>query len=250
MSSTTDFTKMTLEELTPIVSMRPGKEYSASELRQARAVFMALLHGETITPLSDAEGVADQPSACPPDDCLCDSDKAETLLAEESTPQEASPLPDGEADVPSPEYAAPEETEEEFILRTDSRLARVLYILYAYLVVPLLALEGLALLIFTVLTIVAIPNIPHLVIPVGCSVFYTMAVTIAWHQLLHRTRAGLYMNRTLIIVSVLRGLSMMIHWGNTLTGILFIAFFFLFLIFFMGYDNTFIIKSPKKRRGR
>lgn len=250
MSNTTDFTKMTLEELTPIVSMRPGKEYSTQELRQARAVFMALLNGETIVPLPDADEAENQPSECSPDDCQCDSSEAEMPLPEETTLPEAPKLPDGKDDVLSPENAVPEETEEEFILRTDSRLARTLYILYAYLVVPLLALEGLALLIFTVLTIVAIPNIPYLLIPVGGSVFYTMAVTIAWHQLLHRTRAGLYMNRTLILVSILRGLSMIIHWGNILTGILFIALFFLFLIFFMGYDNTFIIKSPKKRRGR
>ncbi len=312
MSKSTDFSSMTLEELTPIVSMRPGKEYTREQLREARSAFMAKLassDGTDCLPTEDcsvenqayeipeAPSVPDIPevtTGCEApftdtvspeteDSVATTEDMTIPVFEEASAPKQETPA---EAPVPSPasdhvassavpftptenivdtstttaEAAAdapedvaeefPEEFEEEFILKTESRLARFLYIFYAYFTVPLLAAEALIFLLTSVATAVAVPNIPYLLLHIFCAALYTMAVALAWHQLLHRTKFGLLLNRALIVVCILRGISMLFLGETILSGILFIALSLLFLVFFLGYDSTFTIKSPKKQHVR
>ncbi len=314
MSKSTDFSSMTLEELTPIVSMRPGKEYSREELRDARAAFMAALEksdasaaaptafapAETPTPAgadnvpaetvdaftspayetsempadvpTEAESAVFQPADIPaeaeevavpteePENAEvpteADSAVSDTLqyvqfgVVPIQTPDETELPTTVEAPTESDSIEEASADEEEFILRAESRLARFLYILYAYLLVPLLAAESLVLLLASVATAVAVPHIPYLLLYIFCAVLYTMAVTLAWHQLLHRTTFGLLLNRSLIGVCIIRGFTMLLGDGNVLLGVLFIALSVLFFVFFLGYDSTFTVKSPKKQRVR
>ncbi|MBE7024857.1 MAG: hypothetical protein E7408_02220 [Ruminococcaceae bacterium] len=273
MSKSTDFANMTLDELTPIISMRPGKEYSREQLREARAAFMAALGGGNDTAAAESQTTEEKESCNEAETAEPNLMQAASPLSEVPIPveiREAVQLPEEtltaqvvsddvsvpktadtkEAAAPSPDADVSKETDEEFILRTDSRLARILYILYAYVTVPLLSAESLILLLSSVATIVAVPHVPHLFVHIFCVVLYTMTVTVAWHQLLYRTRFGLILNRALICVCILRGFTMVFAWGDILTGVIFIALSFLFLVFFLGYDSTFIIKSPSKRRGQ
>lgn len=313
MSKSTDFSNMTLEELTPIVSMRPGKEYTREQLREARSAFMALLADSDGADCAPAEEIsAESPASAmsvSPEKPFSEVTEAVFAAAEaaENAPVQEMPRTPAFAEAPvavpentdetpvqapepepyvafsavpitaveaaaesageeaAPKAAdAPEETmretveaheeaaaepEEEFILKTDSRLARFLYILYAYLVVPLLAVEALVFLLASVAAAVAVPNIPYLLLHIFCAALYTMSVAVAWHQLLHRTKFGLLLNRALIGVCAFRGI-FMLFLGETLSGILFIALSVLFLVFFLGYDSTFIVKSPAKQRAR
>ncbi len=329
MSKSTDFSNMTLEELTPIVSMRPGKEYSREELRAARAAFMAALENTdsaacepaevSVSPVPPeetelsavaevaaepempyvAEDVAsalpdenplpptpvlqkENPEELPPlppldpqstarfpsvqkhaEDVFSPSDVTEHLVKkpENAVPYSAFPgvpiISVPEADPPSApgetaktDWPVSEDEEEEFILKTDSRLARFLYILYAYLLLPLLAVEALVFLLAGVAAAVTVPEIPYLIVQILCTAVYTMTVTVAWHQLLHRTHFGLLLNRALIVVCILRGVSMLLSQESILTGIILLALSALFLVFFIAYDSTFTVKSPGKQRAQ
>lgn len=318
MSKSTDFSNMTLDELTPIVSMRPGKEYSREELQMARAAFMAALEKgasaddfSTEEPTSPAEPAIDIPMA----ETQATAENIEALHTDSisepvSAPQpELPPIEDSANALPplppispgpvfSPVSSEPQHTEaetepieefdttgdyvsfpvvpitpasdnaaplseqaeavpdnspmedEEFILKTESRLARLLYILYAYLFLPLLAVEALLFLVAGVLTAVSVPDIPFLLLQILCTAVYTMIVTFAWHQLLFRTHLGLILNRSLIVVCIVRGLGMLFSSESVLPGIIMLALSALFLVFFVAYDNTFTVKSPNKRRAR
>jgi len=275
MQKPVDFQNMTLDELTPIVSMRPGKEYTREELRAARAAFMAQLGGlpaeediastENVAPLDTAAETAaeifafedvqvaapEEVAASVPMENLQQPEVSEeaqenvldTIAITEEAP-EASVTETRTEPVPkeSPETT----TNEEFILKAESRLARFLYILYAYLLVPALAAEAVIFLLASVAAAVAVPDIPYLFVHILCAVFYTMLVSIAWHQFLFRTHFGLLLNRTLIAACIFRGIFMLLSGDNFLSGFIFVALSSLFLIFFVGYDSTFTVKSPKK----
>lgn len=293
MQKNTDFSNMTLEELTPIVSMRPGKEYTREELRAARIAFMTALgmHNAESAVETDAltfEDAEKEDAAAVFEEETC----AEAPLAEEYTEKEPvqeetvqveepalieDTTEEGIADEPSsptmeasievapvlpkepsePEEPVAEVQEEgttaeadEFILEHENRPARLLYILYAYLLVPILAIESLLFLVTSVAVAVCVPDIPFLALQVFCAMIYPVVITISWHQLLHRTEFGLLLNRSLIAIGIFRAISHLVP-GNTLVlGIIELAVFSLFFIFFVGYDNTFIIPSPKKQRAR
>lgn len=274
-----DFSKMTIDELTPIVSMRPGKPYSREELRAARAAFMAAL-GTSEAAASPEEDANLNPTPSVPSPLVLD----ETALESEAEPTEevaepatedaelteevAEPTTENaepaaedaepaaeDAELPA-EDARPEATgladaaaplepedKEAFIMQAESRLARFLYILYAYLLVPLLAAEALVFLLATVATAVSIPNVPQLFLHILSAAVYTMFVSLAWHQFLHRSALGLFLNRALIGVCIFRGVSMVLGGDMVLTGILFLALSLLFFVFFVGYDTTFVVKS-------
>lgn len=298
MASSKDFSKMTLEELTPIVSMRPGKEYTKEELREARAAFMKALEGDAPTVSEDASSVEETVDTPSPENAemMPEAESiaeffipeeteeltphlSETLIGEKTPTdilsaqtvrlpeitEETNQLEIAEIEETFTEHVSPiaseseasvtyeendisvqiEEEKEEFILKTHSKLARVLYILYAYLFVPILALEALSLLIASVVTAVSMPDLKHLFLYVFCAAVYTLVVALAWHQFLYRSKFGLLLNRSLIGVCLFRGIAMLFS-SAYLSGVVFIALSILYLVFFIGYDSTFIIKSPKK----
>ncbi len=304
-----DFDKMTLDELTPIVSMRPGKEYTKEELRAARMAFMEKLgcaNPEIETeeePETDAftESVPDEaeiltPAAELPEEPIMDIAEeisvsapiietvSETPVADDPAPLLSSEVVADTEEVHPPvlveteensETATPSEVEEaekteetedadmqktedeitpsaheEFIMKTDSRLARFLYLLYAYFLLPALAIESISLLVISVGTSVAASNTPFIVINVICAAVYAMVISLSWHQFLARTSLGLLLSRTLICVCILRGFLMLLSGTNVFMGIIFIALSVLFLIYFIGYDTMFTIKSQKKQRVR
>ncbi len=277
MQKPVDFQNMTLDELTPIVSMRPGKEYTREELRAARAAFMAQLRSmpadEDISsdgntaPLDPATETAEEISAFEDgqtpilEEAVLEAETSssiptQNLEASEETPESVSDevvlleeASKAEA-VTAPEEKSETARDEEFILKAESRLARFLYIIYAYLLVPILAAEALIFLLASVAAAVAVPDIPYLSVHILCAVFYTMLVSIAWHQFLFRTHFGLLLNRALIAVCIFRGIFMLLSGGSFLPGFIFVALSSLFLIFFVGYDSTFTVKSPKKQRAQ
>ena len=245
-----DFSKMTLEELTPIVSMRPGKEYSREEIQKARKAFMEAL-GMTGSPTTDTsaeepgpESVsAEAPAPVSENDAApCEAVEADIVPREESAPtfEEEETAPAGEMETDAP---APAEDDESFVLENESRLARFLYLLYVYAFVPILAIESLIFLVSTTLLAVRSPETPYLILHIFGAAFYAMFIATSWHQILHRTKPGLFLNRSLIGVCIFRGISMLFSGASALTGILFLSVSFLFLIFFVGYDSTFIIHS-------
>ena len=301
-----DFDKMTLDELTPIVSMRPGKEYTKDELRAARLAFMEKLGcanpeiESEEEPEISAETESEEPAALEPiteesavPEPIADEPVSTETFAEET--EEPAPevpeitdeapssaqtvLPEEPvAEVPTLAPSAPvlEETEtvaaetekeelpeenktedapapsesEEFIMKTDSRLARFLYLLYAYFLLPLLAVEAISLLVASVGTCVAAADTPYIIINVLCAAVYAMIISLAWHQFLSRTSLGLHLNRTLICVCIIRGFLMLLSGQSMVWGIVFIALSVLFLIYFIGYDTMFTVKSQKKQRVR
>ncbi len=305
-----DFSSMTLEELTPIVSMRPGKTYTREELKEARAAFMAALgtsdSGFEETSLESPNADADMPSELLETDAPADIEApadtenempeeaaieanisltppAEDIFAVAETTEAASQSDalsyteavsdTEEADIPNAaslptetasnteemplteeatieEEAAPslsedpdENTEEEFILKTESRLARFLYILYAYVLLPILAAESLIFLLGSVATAIMVRDVPFTFVHILAAVLYTMIVSIAWHQFLHRTELGLLLNRSLIGVCIFRGFSMILSGTSLMTGIIYIALSLLYLVFFVAYDTTFVMPS-------
>ncbi len=280
---------MTLDELTPIVSMRPGKEYTKEELRVARTAFMEKLGcsnpeigpEEVKAPVLPKDVFEESVEEAAISNAFPDiepepvsveapiepaADFAPTMIlpeideAAEEAPIEETPVAAEEAktagEQPQAEaIEAPAEVEvplesEEFILKSDSRLARFLYRLYAYLLLPVLALEALSLLIASVGTAVAVSNAPYIVIHVICAAVYTMFVTLSWHQFYNRTKLGLLLNRSLIGVCIIRGFLMVFSGTDILWGVIFISLSVLFLVYFIGYDSMFIIPSPKKQRAR
>ncbi len=224
MEKHTDFSKLSLEELTPIVSMRAGTVYTKEELALARRIFMARLHNEEVEIAEDAP--------------------AESVFAPSEVPTTHEKT---EAFIPDTEET---ERDEDFILKSENRLARLLYRIYAYILLPFLSLEAILILLGSVATATASPTIPYLFAYIAVSVFYTMFVAITWHQFLFATRIGLVLSRILIFTCIGRGICMVLSPETTLTGILFLTMSILFLVFFFGYENTFIKPAPKKRHGR
>ena len=302
MQKNTDFSNMTLEELTPIVSMRPGKEYTREELRAARIAFMTALgmhnaesavetealafeEAEDVAAFSEEETAEEAPVAEEiPEEAPCaeaateelpaeeplEEEPTEEVLAEEVPVEEPAALEEVAEDEPSSPFIdetpilPEEETEEpvalqeetskveadEFILENESRPARLLYILYAYLLVPILAVESILFLVASVAVAVCVPDIPFLSLQVFCAMIYPVVIAVAWHQLLHRTEFGLLLNRSLIAIGIFRAISHLVPGNGLVLGIIELAVFSLFFIFFVGYDNTFIIPSPKKQHVR
>ncbi len=223
-----DFTRMTLDELTPIVSMRPGKDYSREEIREARMVFMEMLY------MTEPPGEVPETESTP-------AEKPVLALEEENRPFEETTAPAEEMEAAALQLESKDD--ESFVLESESRLARFLYILYVYVFVPVLAVESLVFLISTVMISVRAPETPFLLLHILSAAFYAMFIAVSWHQILHRTKFGLFLNRSLIGVCIFRGTSMLLAGTSVLMGILFLAISFLFLIFFVGYDSTFIIQS-------
>lgn len=291
-----DFDKMTLDELTPIVSMRPGNEYTKEELRAARLAFMEKLG--CANPEVETE---EEPETDVSEDILTEEPAFPEILAEEiaepvfETPSEAEAvLPPVIEDIPEvpaveeptiviptisasvtteafPETEKDEEMDtkfveepvinetedapapsenEEFIMKTDSRLARFLYLLYAYFLLPVLAIEAISLLVASVGTSVAASDTPFIIVNVVCAAVYAMVISLSWQQFLSGTNLGLLLNRTLICVCAIRGFLMLLSGTGTLSGIIFIALSVLFLIYFIGYDTMFTVKPQKKQRVR
>ncbi len=287
-----DFDKMTLDELTPIVSMRPGKEYTKEELRAARLAFMeklgcanpeveteeepeAEVSVEVAPEETDAPEVLTEESDAPNAEILAETEEvfspveetAEVSMVEETTivipsvpvieveevspktePAEIMTAENEENFVANKTEDAPAPSEnEEFIMKTDSRLARFLYLLYAYFLLPVLAIEAISLLVASVGTCVAASDTPFIIINVICSAAYAMVISLSWHQFLSRTNLGLLLNRTLICVCIIRGFLMLLSGSSAVMGIIFIALSVLFLIYFIGYDTMFTVKSQKKQ---
>ncbi len=228
MEKHTDFSKLSLEELTPIVSMRAGMLYSKEELALARRVFMARLNNEEME-------IAEETPAL--------SESTHTEVSVESAEAEVFTQ-----DAIMPVVEKPDETE--FILKSENRFARILYRIYAYILLPFLSLEAILILLESVATATAIPTIPYLFSYIAASVFYTMFVAITWHQFLFATRTGLILSRILIFTCIGRGVCMVSSPESRLTGILFLTVSILFLVFFFGYENTFVKSTPKQRHGR
>lgn len=284
-----DFSKLSLEELTPIVSMRPGKKYTREELKEARAAFMAALGADK--PIVEEKSVdtvetrpVDVEEINLPHKSEPETSKEETVSPSD-TPQhdpchftnaptnasakpevcsENASIPETKCSAPSPEsdmQDAPnddssgeifmqEETttaqsmeEEEFILKAESRLARFLYILYAYMLLPILAAESLVFLLASVGTAIMVRDVPFASLHIFAAVLYTMVVSFAWHQFMHRTKLGLLLNRSLIGVCIFRGLSMILSGTSLLTGSIYVALSVLYLVFFVAYDSTFVIPT-------
>ncbi len=283
-----DFQSMTLDALTPIVSMRPGKEYTKEELRIARTVFMEKLGClnpeiepeeaeeteavpspievyealtlEDALPIDspspilhevpvEAEGLSSVTAIPVFDETVAPKEIEEVPHVTEASPVAATPEAVHEENVfEEPEAVSTPLETEEFILKADSRLARFLYRLYAYFLLPLLALESLAFLLASVGTAVAIADAPYIIIHVICAAVYTMIISLAWHQFFHRTKFGLLLNRSILGVCIIRGFLMLLAGTDIVWGVIFVALSVLFLVYFIGYDNMFIIPSPKRQR--
>ena len=271
-----DFSKLSLEELTPIVSMRPGKEYTREELKEARAAFMAALNNDDTansvltetpepetasSPAADSNAVINENESTEaaeepvcrenaPSECT----EASSAVPEETTPSaeeeniESASLPEEPllTEVTVNETETPTETddfEETFILKAESRLARFLYILYAYCLLPLLALESLLFLVGSVVMAIMVRDVPFIFIHIFAAGLYTIIVSVSWHQFMYRTELGLLLNRSLIGVCIFRGFSMILSGTALLIGIIYIALSLLYLVFFVAYDSTFVIPS-------
>ncbi len=224
MSQGKDFSNMTLEELSAIVSQRPGKAYTREELSAARTAFLTMLGMESEPPAPE--------------------EKAE--MAEEAADDaQAKTLPEASAH----EAEAPPRRKRSFSKR-ESRPFLFFYRLYAYFLLPLLVLEALFLLLGGVTAAVFVPDIPFLFLHVVCAVLYTMLLTLSWHQFLHRTRCGLVLNRGVLFAGILRGILSFYAPGGFVCGFLFVAVFSFLFLFFLGYEHAFTMPSPKKSRGR
>lgn len=281
-----DFSKLTIEELTPIVSMRPGKEYTREELKEARAAFMQALgctssapdthSADTEAPREEETTHTEMPLAASTVEASVSSVETKEISALHAEPSESpsSEMP-LENEVPQAEESLPiaaaaeevlasanetethteetsesaaiatdlEEEPEAFILKAESRLARFLYILYAYVLLPVLAAESLIFLLGSVATAIMVRDVPFVFVHILAAVLYTMIVSIAWHQFLHRSKLGLLLNRSLIGVCIFRGFSMTLSGTSLPVGIIYIALSLLYLVFFVAYDSTFVIPS-------
>ncbi len=256
-----DFSKMTIEELTPIVSMRPGKVYTKEQLQCARRAFMEALASPSPeiaqstaspslheSPLQEEPEMQDTPSisdTVPPSDTVFQTRQFSSIGSVY--------VPDTKLSAPTDAKPAADETEETatfdntFILQSESTLARVLYILYAYVTVPVITLHALVLLVGSVLTAVFVPDIPYLFVAIFSAAAYTMLVSFAWHQFMHRTKCGLLLNRALISAWLLRGAMMLSQQDSLSGGIIIVAVSLLFLVFFFGYDTSFTVQSSPSR---
>ncbi|MDD6307861.1 MAG: hypothetical protein PUB07_00655 [Clostridia bacterium] len=236
-----DFSKMTIDELTPIVSMRPGKQYTREQLRDARAAFMKALQ-------SPDENHTEQ--------LFQEASKKETASVEAEKHADAcetkqfstvdfvyQPLENKVEEPREEEPGATETTDEEaedFLTKAEGSLARILYFLYAYMLVPIVTAASLVVLLASVATAIVAPDTPYLVLHVLFAAVHTVFLSVAWHQFMHRTWVGLILNRALILYLLGNGFFLLMSGKDLLLGIIEAAVSTLFLFFFIGYDNGFV----------
>lgn len=246
-----DFWNMTTDELLPIVSMRPGKEYTREELKEAREAFMKSLSGEQQVQAPDFIQATEEPAPG-----INEPEIAEPEITKPDFPEPAKEVKE-EISFYSEEIseeidAAKFDTKEIISLPPDNEksapenpdgtmkknlLARFLYTFYTCLILPFLAIEAILVTLSAAAVVVFCNGEKNILECFAAAMLYSVIIALVYHQFMHGTRVGIILNRALIIGGLIFGF-VRIDLGYLYSGIIFIAVSALYLIFFTGYESA------------